>query len=162
MKQMVLVAFLFLAGIGSAVAQKNSIVGKWTISSFSGDGMEINLDKPEATKKALAEQLKGATGSEPDSAQVEMTYKMLSSVFSTMVFEFNADGKAIFQAAGPMGEAKSDTASYVVDYAKGTITTTSKEDGEEKKESGKIRFEGDLMVWEQDGKKEIIRLKRIK
>jgi len=161
MKQL-FVLFLSLAFVFSAQAQNKTIVGKWMISSFSGDGLSIDLDNPSVTKKTLAEQLKKEMGAEPDSSQIEMTYQMIIPMFNAMTFTFTTDGKAIYQTVDKNGQLISDTASYSADFTKGILTTVSKEGSEEKKESSGISFENDYLVLHHNERGEVIKLKRIK
>ena len=158
MKRLTLIAFLIVAGTFSAFAQ-NSIVGKWKLSSFSGDGVTVNVDNPAETKRVLAEQLKKA-GQPSDSAQVEMMYNMVAPMFTSVTIEFTNKGQAYFNMPSPAGGV-TDTATYVVNHANSTFTTTSKtESGNEKKEISKYSFEGALLVVENTEKGEIIKLKR--
>lgn len=162
MKRLSLIAFLLVAGTISALAQGNTVVGKWKLSTFSTDGLTVNVDNPAETKKLLADQLKKATGSEPDSAQLEMMYNMVVPMFSSMSLEFTDKGKAIFNIPGPDGKVASETGTYEIDNSKGTLSTVfKKEDGTEKKETLKFSFDSGLLVVENGDKGEITRLKRV-
>lgn len=161
MKQLVVV-FLSLALVFSAEAQNKTIVGKWMLSSFSGDGLSVDLENPTTTRKALAEQLKAQMGTEPDSSMIELTYQMLVPTFNAMSVTFTSDGKAIYQSAGKNGQVISDTASYTADFTKGILTTVIKTGGEEIKEVGAISFENELLVIRHEEKGEIIKMKRVK
>ena len=160
MKRLTLIALLFVAGSMAAIAQ-NSLVGKWKLSSYSGEGVNVNLDNPAETKKTFAEQLKKETGKETDSAQIEMVYNIVVPMFNSMTIEFTNKGKAYFNMPNAMGVSVADTVTYSADYTKGIFTTTSKtEDGNEKKETSKFSFKGALLVVENTEKGEIIKLKR--
>ncbi len=161
MKQL-FVLFLSLAVVFSAQAQNKTIVGEWKISSFSGDGLSIDLENPSASKKALGEALKKEMGSEPDSSMIELTYNMLVPTFNSMSITFLNDGKAIYQSADKNGKIISDTASYTADLTKGLLTTITKEGEAEKKETGVISFENDLLVIRHDDRGETIKLKKVK
>jgi hypothetical protein len=165
MKRLTIICFLLAAGTITAFSQKNTVVGKWKPVSFTTQGISVNLDNPAETKKLIAGQISTATGKEADSAQVEMMYNMVAGMISKMSFEFTSKGQAISSIpdmAG-MGIPTTDTASYVVDYEKGIITATSKqEDGTEKKEVSKFHFDGEFLVVDYDGKGEIFKLKREK
>jgi hypothetical protein len=159
MKRLTLIAVLFIAGSLAATAQ-NSLVGKWKLSSFIGEGTNVNLDNPAETKKALAEQLKKETGKDADSAQIEMMYNIVVPMFNSMTFEFTNKGVAYYSMPNEMGLTVADTTAYVADYTKGILTTTSKKDGTEKKESNKFRFEGGFLVIEDTDKGETFKLKK--
>ena len=163
MKRICLIAFLIVTGTVATFAQQKTMVGKWKLSSISTGGMNVNVDNPAETKKLLADQIKKGTGTEPDSAQVEMMYNMVAPMFSSMTLEFTDKGIAYYTIPSPAGTPTSDTASYVADYTKGTFTTTSKEeDGTDKKETSKFSFDGELLVVENAEKGEVIKLKRVK
>ena len=165
MKRLTLIALLFIAGTVTALAQKNTVVGKWRPSSYIAEGMTVNLENPAETKKLLAEQMKKGTGTEPDSAQIEMIYNMVAGMISKMTLEFTDKGQAYVNVPDMAGTGMptADTSTYVADYSKGIFTTTSKnEDGTLKKETSKFSFEGELLVVENTDKGEIIKLKRVK
>ena len=161
MKRLTLIALLFVVGTMAAMAQKNTIVGKWKLSSYTGEGMTVNVDNPAESKKQLAEQMKKGTGTEPDSAQVEMIYNSIAPMFAAMTFEFTDKGKAFVTVPDATGSSKTDTASYVVDYTTGTFTVTTKDAGKDKVDSNKFRFDGELLAVETD-KGEVIKFKRAK
>jgi len=162
MKHLLLVAFLAVAAGGQALAQKNSIVGKWNFASLSTPEFSFDLENPAATKKMIIEEVKKEGGAPLDSAMLDMAFNMMASAFKSMSFEFTADGQAVFSAPGEEGGLKKDIASYTVDYTKGTLTTTENIDGAEKKETIRISFAGDYLTMENVEKKEIIKVKRAK
>ena len=160
MKHLLLIAFLVMAG--TAFAQKNTVVGKWGFASISTPDITVDLENPAEAKKYLVEQVKKESGTTPDSAQIEMAYTMMTSMFNQMTFEFNKEGKATFSAVGMDGSTESETVQYTVDYDKGTLTTIEMEDGKEKKETMKIRFEGDYLYMTKAEKNETIKVKKVK
>ena len=162
MKRLSLIALLLVAGTISALAQGNTVVGKWKLSTFTTDGLTVNVDNPAETKKLIASQLKKATGTEPDSAQVEMMYNMTVPMFSSMSLEFTDKGKAVFNMAGQDGKVNSEAGTYELDKTKGTISTVFKnEDGTEKKETLKYSFDSGFLVVENPERGEITKLKRV-
>lgn len=162
MKRLLLAGLVFFLATGGAMAQ-NSIVGKWKVAGLTAEGMNFDLDKPEQTKKLLAEQFQKQAGKAPDTAMLEQMYTMLTSTFQTMVLEFTSNGKGIVSLNNPMsGEPKNDTASYTVDYAKGIVNTTSKEEGQEKNEQMKFKFEGEYLVMTKENEGVTLRLRRAK
>lgn len=160
MKHILLIGLLVVAG--TTFAQKNSVVGKWGFAAISTPDFSIDLENPAATKKYLADEVKKESGTVPDSAQLEMAYNMMSMMFKEMSFDFAADGKAVFTAMGEDGGPKTESVKYTVDYAKGTLTTIETEDGKEKNETVKIRFEGDYLIMENTVKGETVKVKRVK
>ena len=102
---------LFLAAMVMTIsipvlAQKNNLVGKWSIISLDADGISINLEKPEESKLLFAAQIEKETGSKPDSVMVETAYASLSLMFASMNVEFTPAGKGIFTVPLPSGEVK--------------------------------------------------------
>ena len=162
MKHFLLIAIFAIIGTGSAFAQKNSIVGKWTFASLSSPDFSFDLENPSAAKKFLLDEIKKEGGQVPDSATLDMAFTMMASAFNSMSFEFTSDGKAIFSAPGEEGGLKQETAKYSVDYTAGTLTTIETIDGKEKKETIKISFKDDYLTMEKSDKKEIIKVKRAK
>jgi len=162
MKKFFMFAMLVIAGAGAARAQGNSIVGKWTIVAFNGSGMSIDFNDEAGTKKAMAQKMKEQTGQTPDTAQINMIYNMVVPTLKNTVFEFTSGGKAIYQTTSPSGEKMSDTATYKLDAAKGTITTTAMVEGSQKTEVGKYRWEGSTLVLQQSDRDEVIKLKKMK
>src|SRR5215204_4191057 len=98
------VAVFIMALSMPAVAQKKSLVGKWTIVSLDAEGISINMEKPAESKRIFASQIEKETGSKPDSAMVENAYASLSSMFATMKLEFTSTGKGIYHVPLPSGE----------------------------------------------------------
>ena len=160
MKRLTLIVFMIIAGTTSVLAQNKSIIGKWKLSSFSGQGMNVDLDNPAETKKLIAEQM--SKQGTIDSAQLEMSYNMLISMFGSIAFEFTDKGKAYFTKPSPFGgEPVMDTVTYVADLKTGLFVTTQKTPGgEEKKDTGKISFDGDLLVMENSEEGVVLKLKR--
>jgi hypothetical protein len=161
MKRVLWIVLLTVIGT-TAFAQKNTIVGKWKVAAINAEGLNLNLEDRESMKKMLIEQVEKETGEKPDSASIEAGLNMMISMFETMSLEFAKDGKSKFSMIDPEGsDMKVETGTYTVDYAAGLIRTiTSDEDGKEKKEEMKMKFEGDYLVLTKVDKKETIRLKR--
>ena len=158
---------LFLAAMVMTIsipvlAQKNNLVGKWSIISLDADGISINLEKPEESKLLFAAQIEKETGSKPDSVMVETAYASLSLMFASMNVEFTPAGKGIFTVPLPSGEVKKDTSTYTVDYTNGILNTVSIEEGLQKKDKIKIKFEGDYLTVINEEKNETIKVKRSK
>lgn len=162
MKYTLLIAFMAIIGTGTAYSQKNTIVGKWTFASMSSPEFTIDLENSAAAKKFLVDEIVKEGGQLPDSTTLDMAYNMMASAFHAMMFEFTADGNAIFSAPGDEGVIKKETAKYTVDYTKGMLTTIETLDGKETRESIKISFEGDYLTMEKVDKKEIIKVKKAK
>src|SRR5688572_12909976 len=137
--------FILLLSV-PALAQKNSVVGKWTIVSLDAEGISINLEKPEESKLRLAAQIEKKTGSKPDSAVLENAYAEMSSLVTGTIVEFTSSGKGIFYAPMGSGEIKKDTATYTVDYEKGILNTISLEEGQQINVITKIKFEGEYLT----------------
>jgi hypothetical protein len=161
MKRLLLAGLVVLLGTVGAMAQ-NSIIGKWKVASVNAEGMTIDLEKPENTKKLLAAQFAKESGKEADSATINQMYTMFTTVFQGMSIEFTKSGMGIFTMSNPRESGvKTDTARYTVDYAKGIMNTVSKEEGKEKHEQMNIKFEGEYLVMAKE-EGETIRLKRSK
>lgn len=103
---------------------KSGLVGKWQLSSMEMSGMfYYSIDKDSL---ALGEMIKAQV--KDDAQQISAMTTMMKSqmaMLSKMSFEFNADGSAVLN--GGMGEPK--PATYTVDEANSTITTTEKGEG---------------------------------
>lgn len=113
-------------------------------------------------KLLIAAQMEEKTGSKPDSSVVETAYAEMTSVFASVNLEFNSTGKGIYSVILPSGELKKDTATYTVDYQKGILNNVSIEEGEQKKDTINIKFEGNYLTMINNEKKETVKLKRIK
>src|SRR5215212_3115453 len=129
LQRSLLIVLVVIIGTASANAQKNSIVGKWKVASLNVEGLSIDLENPEATRKLLADQIQKESGKTPDSATISMAYNMMTMIFEGMRMEFTASGKGIYVIPDPSSGMKTDTANYTVDYTKGVLNTVSKEDG---------------------------------
>jgi hypothetical protein len=143
-------------------AQSPSIVGKWKVASVKAGGVDIDMENPASIKKMLADQIQKEGGQAPDSATLNMAYTMVTGVFEKMQFEFTQDGKGVISVPDETGTMRQETATYKVDYASGVLSTTSKENGKEKKEDMKIRFEGEYMWMTKGNGQETIKLRRVK
>ena len=162
MKRLFIAGIVVLMAAGGVQAQSNTIVGKWKIASLQGGGLSLDLENPENTRKALAEQIAKESGKPADSATLAQTLTMFTSMFENMSLEFTKDGKGIYIMGDGMGGTKSDTATYTVDYAKGIVKTVSKEEGQAKNEEMTIKFEGDYLTMVKVTDGETVKLRRIK
>ena len=162
MKRLFLFALLAVMACGAAVAQKNSVVGKWKIASINVDGMDLDLENPASIKKMLTEQIQKESGQVPDSNTVNMAYSMMAQALEGMRLEFTAGGKGFFEMPNPMGATQKDTCSYTMDYATGIMKTVDTKDG--KKEQMTFQFVGDYLVMTKQEAKgpEVVKLKRVK
>jgi hypothetical protein len=156
------IGLLVIIGSGSAMAQKNTVVGKWKVAAIDIVGLSIDLENPVAAKKLLADQIK-QSGQSADSATIEMAYSAMTMMLDKMYIEFTSDGKGIYVIPDPMAGTKTDTAAYTVDYEKGLLNTVKKEGGVDKKEQANIKFDGDyLTMVKNNEEKDTIKLKRVK
>ena len=156
-----IVLFILLLSV-PALAQKNSLVGKWTIVSLDVLGMTINLEKPAESKLKIASHIEKEKGSKPDSVVVENAYAEMKSMFAGTIVEFTSSGKGIYYVTLPSGEIKIDSATYVVDYDKGILTTISFEEGQQINVITKIKFEGEYLTLIKGEQQELVVFKRSK
>jgi hypothetical protein len=161
MKHILFIGALLVASTFTCFSQQSkTIVGKWKFAKVVADGMIIDIDNPEATKKELSKKMEDESGQKPDPAMVDMAMEMMMSAFKDSYMEFKADGKV--KMSGTMGQqSQVEEATYKVDYKAGTITTTNKN---KKVETIKFKFVGNNLVLDtkEGGKTVVMTLKPAK
>lgn len=161
MKHILFIGALLVASTFSCFAQQSkSVVGKWKFAKVVADGITIDIDNPEATKKEVAKQIETQTGQKPDDATIDMAMEMMMAAFKDSYMEFKADGTLkMYGSMGGQSQVEEET--YKVDYKAGTITTTTKN---KKAETMKFRFAGNNLVLDtkEGGKPMVLTLKPAK
>lgn len=158
MKQILFIGALLIASTFSFAQQTKSVVGKWKMSKVLIEGITIDVDNPEATKKELAKQIEAESGQKPDPAMLDQIMEGMMAAFKDSYMEFKADGKVKLSGT-TAGQTQIEEETYKVDYKTGIITTTGKDN---KKQTMKFKFVGNNLVLDtnEGGKKTVITLKR--
>ncbi len=159
MKHILFIGALLIASTFSSFSQQTkSVVGKWKLSKVLVEGMTIDVENPEATKKELAKQIEAESGQKPDPAMLDQIMDGMMTAFKDSYMEFKADGKVKLSGT-TAGQTQVEEETYKVDYKTGIITTTGKDN---KKQTMKFKFVGNNLVLDTDegGKKTILTLKR--